>query len=74
MCYLILIFYVIFLKVEKAYQLLMSEPNPNKEKGYVPGLYSGIKRCLTEEHIHLQTKAEFIDSLVKRAEPELIGK
>ncbi|XP_065072751.1 LOW QUALITY PROTEIN: gametogenetin-binding protein 2-like [Ochlerotatus camptorhynchus] len=61
-------------KVEKAYSLLVDESNPAKEKGYVPHLYSGIKRCLSDKHIHLQTKLEYIDSLIKRAEPELSGR
>lgn len=60
-------------KVEKAYALLMCETNPNKEKGYVPAIFSGLKRCKAEKHIHVHTKTEFIDSLIKRAEPELIG-
>uniref|UniRef100_U5EZT6 Gametogenetin-binding protein 2-like n=1 Tax=Corethrella appendiculata TaxID=1370023 RepID=U5EZT6_9DIPT len=60
-------------KVEKAYSLLVNESNPNKEKGYVASLYSGIKRCLSDKHIHLQTKIEYIDGLIKRAEPELNG-
>ncbi|EAT35761.1 AAEL012102-PA [Aedes aegypti] len=61
-------------KVEKAYSLLVHESNPAKEKGYVAHLYSGIKRCLSDKHIHLQTKLEYIDSLIKRAEPELNGR
>lgn len=59
--------------MEKAYALLLNESNPVKEKGYVAALYSNIKRCL-DKHIHLQTKADFIDSLIKRAEPELNGR
>ncbi|XP_055627302.1 gametogenetin-binding protein 2-like [Toxorhynchites rutilus septentrionalis] len=61
-------------KVEKAYSLLVEESNPAKEKGYVAHLYSGIKRCLTDKHIHLQTKFEYIDGLITRAEPELSGR
>lgn len=61
-------------KVEKAYSLLIDESNPAKEKGYVAHLYSGIKRCLSDKHIHLQTKLEYIDSLIKRAEPEISGR
>lgn len=52
----------------------MSDSNPAKEKGFVAALYSGIRRCVADKHIHLQTKADFIDSLIKRAEPELNGK
>lgn len=60
-------------KVEKAYNLLVSESNPTKEKGYVAALYSNIRKCIADKHIHLQTKVDFIDSLMKRAEPELNG-
>ncbi|XP_058826187.1 gametogenetin-binding protein 2-like [Topomyia yanbarensis] len=61
-------------KVEKAYCLLVYESNPTKEQGYAAHLYSGIKRCLMDKHIHLQTKHEYIDGLIKRAEPELNGR
>ncbi|KAJ8967503.1 hypothetical protein NQ314_002818 [Rhamnusium bicolor] len=60
-------------KVLKAYTLLVEEPEPNKEKGYVSSLYSGIKRCLPDKHIHLQTKTDYITKLISRAEPELLG-
>lgn len=60
--------------MEKAYTLLMNEANPSKEKGYVNAIYHGIKRCLKDKHIHLPTKADYIDELIKRAEPELIGR
>lgn len=61
-------------KVEKAYTLLMSESNPAKEKGYVTAIYNGIKRCLKDKHIHLPIKPDYIDDLIKRAEPEIIGR
>jgi hypothetical protein len=61
-------------KVEKAYTLLMSEANPAKEKGYVTAIYNGIKRCLKDKHIHLPIKDHYIDDLIKRAEPEIIGR
>ncbi|CAH1154074.1 unnamed protein product [Phaedon cochleariae] len=60
-------------KVLKAYTLLVEEPEPTKEKGYVSSLYSGIKRCLPDKHIHLQTKTDYITKLISRAEPELLG-
>ncbi|XP_018568036.1 gametogenetin-binding protein 2-like isoform X3 [Anoplophora glabripennis] len=60
-------------KVLKAYTLLVEEPEPSKEKGYVSSLYSGIKRCLPDKHIHLQTKTDYITKLISRAEPELLG-
>lgn len=60
-------------KVLKAYSLLMEESEPIKEKGYVAALYNGIKRCLPDKHIHLQTKTDYITKLISRAEPELLG-
>ncbi|CAH1104268.1 unnamed protein product [Psylliodes chrysocephalus] len=60
-------------KVLKAYSLLVEEPEPTKEKGYVSSLYAGIKRCLPDKHIHLQTKTDLITKLISRAEPELLG-
>lgn len=60
-------------KVEKAYNLLMNETNPTKEKGYVTQIYNGIKRCLKDKHIHLPIETDYIEDLIKRAEPEIIG-
>lgn len=57
----------------RAYTLLVEDPDPCKEKGYIPALYSGIKRCLPEKHIHLQCKTDYIAGLITRAEPELLG-
>ncbi|KAJ8912903.1 hypothetical protein NQ315_017233 [Exocentrus adspersus] len=59
--------------VWESYTLLVEEPEPAKEKGYVSSLYSGIKRCLPDKHIHLQTKTDYITKLICRAEPELLG-
>lgn len=36
-------------------------------------LYAGIKRCVPDQHIHVQTKTEYIAKLINRAEPELLG-
>ncbi|GLH06233.1 Gametogenetin-binding protein 2 [Gryllus bimaculatus] len=60
-------------KVLRAYALLIEEPDPCREKGYVPALYAGIKRCLPEKHIHLQTKTDYIGGLITRADLELMG-
>ncbi|XP_069703871.1 gametogenetin-binding protein 2-like isoform X1 [Periplaneta americana] len=60
-------------KVLRAYALLVEEPDPCREKGYVPALYLGIKRCIPEKHIHLQTRTTYIANLITRAEPELLG-
>lgn len=56
-----------------AYSLLIEDPEPCKEKGYVSTLYAGIKRCIPDKHIHLQTKTDYIAKLISRAEPELLG-
>lgn len=61
-------------KVQRAYALLVETPEPITDKGYVPALYAGIKRCLPDKHIHLQTKTEYIADLITRAEPELMGR
>lgn len=46
-----------------------------KEKGYVAALYANIKKCYPDKHVHLVTnKIEFFDALIRRAEPEIIGR
>lgn len=55
-----------------AFHLLFKEKNPKKEPGYSQELYAGIKRCLNK-HIQLPCKVDFIDTLIRRAEPELVG-
>ncbi|XP_072943354.1 gametogenetin-binding protein 2-like [Epargyreus clarus] len=60
-------------KVLRAYQLLVEEKEPQKEKGYVGALYGGIRRCLMDKHLHLQAKTDYIAHLIARAEPELLG-
>ncbi|XP_037896529.1 gametogenetin-binding protein 2-like isoform X1 [Glossina fuscipes] len=60
-------------KIEKAYKILVGETR-TKEKGYVAALYSNIKRCQPEKHIHVFTnKIDFLDALIRRAEPEVNG-
>jgi len=61
-------------KVLRAYTLLVEESDPCREKGYVPALYLGIKRCIPEKHIHLETRTSYIANLITRAEPELMGR
>lgn len=60
-------------QVLHAYLLLVEQKDPEKEKGYVAALYSGIKCCLMDKHLHLQAKTEYIAQLIARAEPELLG-
>lgn len=54
--------------------MLTTEPEPAKEKGYVPALYAGIKRCIPERHIHLPTNTDYISAIIERAQPELMGR
>ncbi|XP_043273261.1 gametogenetin-binding protein 2-like [Venturia canescens] len=61
-------------KVLLASSLLTTEPEPAKEKGYVPALYAGIKRCIPERHIHLPTNTDYISAIIERAQPELMGR
>lgn len=61
-------------KVLLASSLLTREAEPTKEKGYVAVLYSGIKRCIADRHVHLPTITEYIGTLICRAQPELMGR
>uniref|UniRef100_A0A0A9YFG3 Gametogenetin-binding protein 2-like n=1 Tax=Lygus hesperus TaxID=30085 RepID=A0A0A9YFG3_LYGHE len=60
-------------KVLRAYWLLVEEPEPTREKGYIPALYAGIKRCLPDKHIHLPTNTEYVTTLVARVQPDIMG-
>ena len=62
------------MKVLRAYWLLVEEPEPGREKGYVPALYAGIKRCLPDKHIHLPASTDYITALVARVHPDIIGR
>lgn len=35
--------------------------------------FLGIKRCIPDKHLHLQTKTDYIANLIVRAEPEIMG-
>ncbi|XP_023308716.2 gametogenetin-binding protein 2-like [Lucilia cuprina] len=60
-------------KIEKAYKILVGETT-TKEKGYVAALYANIKKCHPDKHIHVFTnKIDFLDALIRRAEPEVNG-
>jgi len=61
-------------KVLLASSLLTREPEPTKEKGYVAILYSGIKRCIPDRHVHLPAITEYIGTLIGRAQPEIMGR
>ncbi|XP_024883941.1 gametogenetin-binding protein 2-like [Temnothorax curvispinosus] len=62
-------------KVLLASSLLTREPEPTKEKGYVAILYSGIKRCIADHHVHLPPITEYMTTLLGRAQPwALIGR
>lgn len=60
-------------QVVRAYQLLVEEKEPQKEKGYVGALYAGIRRCLFDKHLHLPAESDYIKNLIMKAEPELLG-
>ncbi|KAH8264266.1 hypothetical protein KR038_005614 [Drosophila bunnanda] len=60
-------------KIERAYKILIGEISA-KEKGYAAQLYAHIRKCVPDQHIHVNTnKIEFLDALIKRAEPEVNG-
>ncbi|XP_017044154.1 gametogenetin-binding protein 2-like [Drosophila ficusphila] len=60
-------------KIERAYKILIGEIS-GKEKGYSAQLYAHIRKCVPDQHIHVSTnKIEFLDALIKRAEPEVNG-
>ncbi|KAH8359698.1 hypothetical protein KR093_008396 [Drosophila rubida] len=60
-------------KIERAYKILIGEVS-TKEKGYAALLYAHIRKCVPDEHIHVSmNKIEFLDALIKRAEPEVNG-
>ncbi|XP_011140169.1 gametogenetin-binding protein 2 isoform X2 [Harpegnathos saltator] len=61
-------------KVLLASSLLTREPDPTKEKGYVSILYTGIRRCIADHHIHLPTMTNYIGTIIGRAQPELMGR
>lgn len=62
-------------KVEKAYKLLVEDGSSAnvKEKGFSSVLYSNIRKCESDKHIHIPKKIQFIDSLIRKAEPEING-
>jgi len=45
-----------------------------KEKGFIPSLYAGIRRCSPNNHIHVDQRTDYIMGLILAAEPELLGK
>lgn len=47
---------------------------PVKEKGFIPSLYAGIRRCSPNNHIHVDQRTDYIMGLILAAEPELLGK
>lgn len=51
-----------------------SNSEPVKEKGFIPSLYAGIRRCSPNNHIHVDQRTDYIMGLILAAEPELLGK
>lgn len=58
----------------KAFNLLIGESDRTQEKGYNPALYQGLRYCPTEQHLHLKPSAAYLNMLIDRAEPELLGR
>ncbi|KAK1133649.1 hypothetical protein K0M31_011442 [Melipona bicolor] len=61
-------------KVLLAFSLLTTEPEPEKEKGYVASLYYGIRRCIRDRHVHIPINSYFMGNLMGRIQPELMGR
>lgn len=61
-------------KVLLAFSLLTTEPEPEKEKGYVASLYAGIRRCIHDRHVHIPTNPRYMGDLIGRTQPELMGR
>uniref|UniRef100_A0A915IHZ6 Gametogenetin-binding protein 2 n=1 Tax=Romanomermis culicivorax TaxID=13658 RepID=A0A915IHZ6_ROMCU len=61
------------LKIMKAYHLLTGEADKTKEPGYNANLYQGLRYCSTECHLHLRPCTAYLNMLMDRAEPELLG-
>ena len=65
------------MQVHRAYDILVGTVSievASKEKGYVPSLYSGIRRCIAKKHIHVSSETDYVMHLITRAEPELQGR
>lgn len=61
-------------KVEKAFKLLVEDNGCNvKEKGFSSALYQNIRKCESEKHIHIPKRIQFMDNLIRKAEPEING-
>ncbi|XP_064653255.1 gametogenetin-binding protein 2-like isoform X2 [Lineus longissimus] len=60
-------------KVQRAYSILVGEVNSNSEKGYCPALYEGLRCCPQDRHLHIHCDTDFIEQIIHRAEPELLG-
>ncbi|KAG7188191.1 hypothetical protein KM043_017684 [Ampulex compressa] len=61
-------------KVLLAASILTAETEPRKDSGYVAALYSDLKRCIPDRHIHLPTNTDYVGTLIGRAQPELMGR
>lgn len=59
-------------KIEKAYQILVNETTC--KEGFDAALYANIRKPQSEQHIKIITKkVDFLDALIRRAEPEVNG-
>ncbi|XP_054747875.1 gametogenetin-binding protein 2-like [Anastrepha obliqua] len=59
-------------KIEKAYHILVNETTC--KEGFDAALYANIRKPQSEKHIQIITKkVDFLDALIRRAEPEVNG-
>lgn len=66
-----LFFFVV--QIEKAYQILVNETTC--KEGFDAALYANIRKPQSEQHIKIITKkVDFLDALIRRAEPEVNGR
>lgn len=71
-CIILTIFFLI-VQIEKAYQILVNETTC--KEGFDAALYANIRKPQSEKHIKIITKkVDFLDALIRRAEPEVNGR
>ncbi|PIK50935.1 putative gametogenetin-binding protein 2-like [Apostichopus japonicus] len=60
-------------KVMTAFHILVQNQEPPKDKDFCPSMYQGIRYCPRKHHLHVLCDTDYIEKLVKRAEPDLCG-
>lgn len=56
-----------------AYSILVGQQDGAAEEGYCADLYDNLRRCIKEQHIHVENDTDFIAYLFEKAEPEYLG-